>query len=338
MLRVALIGCGRIGKLHAQTIRHSAQATLACVHDAAQSVADELAALCGTRTAATTDEAIAASDAVLIASPTDTHADLIEASVAAGKPVFCEKPIDLDLARVDQCARKIAASGVPVQIGFNRRFDPGHRRVRDLYRDGHVGDLYQIIITSRDPAPPPPEYLARSGGLFRDMTIHDFDLARFLFDEEPTEVTAIGNALVDPAVATATPPDIDTAMILLRTASGRQCHINNCRRADYGYDQRVELHGSEGMLISGNRRPTEVAHYSRQSTSTAEPYWAFFAERYADSYQAELEAFFTVIEQGTQPEVGFDDGRRALLLAEAAVQSMRESRTIDVHELDAGSS
>lgn len=334
MLRVALIGCGRIGRLHAATIQRSARATLACVHDAVQAIADEVAAVHGIRAAATTEEAIASCDAVLIASPTDTHADLIEASVAAGRPVFCEKPIDLDLARVDQCARTIAGSSVPVQIGFNRRFDPGHRRLRDLLRAGHIGALYQIIITSRDPAPPPPEYVARSGGLFRDMTIHDFDLARFLLDEEPTEVTAIGNALVDPAIATATPPDIDTAMILLRTASGRQCHINNCRRADYGYDQRVELHGAEGMLISGNRRPTEVTHYSSQATGTAEPYWDFFTERYADSYAAELDAFFTAIEQRTAPEVGFDDGRRALLLAEAALRSMHEGRAVKVADLE----
>jgi myo-inositol 2-dehydrogenase/D-chiro-inositol 1-dehydrogenase len=271
-------------------------------------------------------------DAVLVATNTGTHADYIEKSVAAGKPVFCEKPIDLSLDRVNRCAEAVLSKGVPVQIGFNRRFDPGHRAAWRAARAGEIGELNQVIITSRDPGMPPRSYYEVAGGLFRDMTIHDFDLARFMLGEEPSEVFAIGGRLIDRGMMEAL-NDYDSAMVIMRTKSGKQCHINNSRTSTYGYDQRVELLGSAGMLISGNRKPHELRRFGAAQSEAAGPYLDFFIDRYREAFNAEIDAFVHCIETGDAPEVGFEDGRRALILAEAAMRSAVEGRFVSVSEI-----
>ena len=332
-MKFALIGCGRIGSMHADNIAANPRATLVSVYDVFGERASEVAARHSCKIAGSVEEILSddAVEAVLIASPTDTHADLLEAAAKAGKAVFCEKPIDLDLDRVNQCAAVIAACEVPIQIGFNRRFDPGHRAARQALEAGKIGELHQVIITSRDPEIPPRAYLETAGGLFRDMTIHDFDLARFMLGEEPEEVFAIAAPLGDPELGAAL-DEIDTAMIILRTASGKMCHINNSRSAVYGYDQRVELLGDSGMVISGNRRPHEARLYTATQAETAQPYFRFFIERYREAYIAELEAFIDAVEQGVPCEVGFEDGRRALMLAEAAYRSLQSGAMVKVEE------
>ena len=331
MLNIALLGCGRIGAMHAANIAAHPRAALAGVFDVVDAAAQAAAMRHGGRIFDSVEAVLAdpSVDAVLIATATDTHADLIEAATAAGKPVLCEKPIDLSLDRVKACAAEIAGRGVPIQLGFNRRFDPGHRALRDALAAGEIGDLHQLVITSRDPAMPPRAYYEAAGGLLRDMTIHDFDLARFLLPEEPVEVFAMAGALADPALM-AEIGDHDSAMILLRTASGVQCHINNARVAVYGYDQRVEALGRTGMLQSGNRRPHELLRYGAQGTETGAPYEFFFTERYGAAFAAQIDAFVDAIEAGRAPEVGFDDGMRALALAEAAYLSLRDARTVRV--------
>ena len=337
MLKIAVLGCGRIGRMHAANIAAHPSASLACVHDIVPEAARQVAEDLGVDHAASAEEVFASAsvDAVLVATATHTHADFIEQAVAAGKPILCEKPIDLSLERVNRCAAAIAGSTVPVQIGFNRRFDPGHRAARQAILDGQIGDLHQVVITSRDPEMPPRSYYESAGGLFRDMTIHDFDLARYMLGEEPVEVFAIGGRLIDPSMMNEL-DDHDSAMIVMRTASGRQCHINNSRSAVYGYDQRVELVGSAGMVISGNRKPHEMQRYHAGGSENAAPYLHFFIERYQEAFRAEIDAFVACVESGQAPEVGFEDGRKALLLAEAAMRSLGERRMVLLDEFARG--
>jgi myo-inositol 2-dehydrogenase/D-chiro-inositol 1-dehydrogenase len=334
-MRMAVIGCGRIGRMHAANIRLHPETDLAMVFDEHAPSAEATAAENGCAIAASADDVFASPDidAVLVASITATHADYIERAVAAGKPVLCEKPIDLDLDRVNSCAKRIAGSSVPVQIGFNRRFDPGHRAARDAVANGEIGMLHQVIITSRDPGMPPRSYYESAGGLLRDMTIHDFDLARFMLGDEPTEVMAVAGRLIDSALMDEL-DDHDTAMIILRTADGKQCHINNSRTSTYGYDQRVELLGSKGMVTSLNRKPHEARRYTGSAVEAATPYLDFFIERYHEAFMAELGAFARAVGDGAPPEVGFEDGRRALVLAEAAYRSIAERRSVMVSEFD----
>src|SRR5690606_36114646 len=230
MLGIAVLGCGRIGRVHAANIAAHPRARLTAVYDVSGDAAAEVAAIEGVPVAASAEEIFASPEtqAVLVATATETHADYIEAAVAAGKPILCEKPIDLSLERVERCAAAIAGTTVPVQLGFNRRFDPGHRAARDAVARGDIGELHQVIITSRDPGMPPRAYYEMAGGLLRDMTIHDFDLARYMLGEEPVEVFAVAGRLIDPALMDEL-DDHDTAMVVMRTASGRQCHINNSR-------------------------------------------------------------------------------------------------------------
>ncbi len=331
MIQIAVLGCGRIGRMHAANIAAHPRAGLAMVHDLHAPAAEAVAAEHGVATGSAEDAFGPGIDAVLVATATETHADFIERAVAAGKPILCEKPIDLDPARVARCAAAIAGTRVPVQIGFNRRFDPGHRAARDALRDGEIGALQQVVITSRDPAMPPRAYYAAAGGLLRDMTIHDFDLARFMLAEEPAEIFATAGRLTDPALMEEL-DDHDSAMIVMRTGSGRQCHINNARCAVYGYDQRVELLGDGGMLISGNRKPHEMRRYTAAQAEGAAPYEFFFAERYAEAFRAQLDAFFDSIETGAPVQASFEDGQRALLLAEAAYRSLREGRMVRIEE------
>jgi len=336
MLRVAVLGCGRIGQMHAANVARHARAELVAVFDVHRPSAEKVAEAQGVTAAASAAEVFASDkiDAVLIATATPTHADYIEMAVAAGKAVLCEKPIDLSLARVNACAAKIGDTKIPIQLGFNRRYDPGHSAARAAMLAGDIGDLHQVIITSRDPAIPPRAYLEAAGGLFRDMTIHDFDLARFMLGEEPTEVFAIANALIDPGLG-AELGEVDSAMFVLRTASGKQCHINNSRTAVYGYDQRVELMGSAGMLISDNRKPHEMRRFTSKTVEASEPYQFFFLERYLEAFMAEIDGFVDCVEKGAVPLASFEDGRRALILAEAAYISMRERRLVQVSQVTA---
>jgi len=266
-------------------------------------------------------------DAILIGSSTDTHLDLIDLAIAARKPVFCEKPLHLDLRRVDECVSSIQASGVPVFVGFNRRFDPSHRAVHDGVRDGDIGKVEMVVITSRDPAPPGADYIKVSGGIFRDMLIHDFDMARWLLGEEPIEVYATGSCLVDPEIAKL--GDLDTTMVVLRTESGALCHINTSRRATYGYDQRAEVFGSEGMLRSRNERLTKVERSGVDGTRQ-DPLLHFFPERYRDAYRLELDHFVRAIESGEPLLVTERDGRQALALADAALESSKTGQPVAV--------
>ncbi len=328
MLVFAQFGAGRIGAIHAANLAASGAARLAHVVDvnaaAAAALAQRHGALVSDTATALADPAVGA---VIIASSTDTHADLVIAAARAGKAIFCEKPIDLSLARVDEAIAAVRAAGVPMLVGFNRRFDPDFAELHRRIGVGAIGAVEQVVITSRDPGPPPLDYIRVSGGMFRDMTIHDFDMARWLLGEEPVEVFATGSALVDPAIAAA--GDIDSAMVLLRCASGRMAHINNSRRAAYGYDQRIEVHGSAGRLIAGNRVATTVEQADAAAVTTDKPLH-FFLQRYAEAYRIELAAFIDAVTHGTPMPVGAQDGRQALVLAEAALQSLRENRPVRV--------
>jgi len=328
-INFALFGAGRIGALHAANIAAShPRGRLSYVYDLNPAAAAAIAGKYGAEAAPSVDAALAdaAVDAVLIASPTNTHVELITASARAGKAILCEKPIDLDIELVERCRRDVAGTGVPIQIGFNRRYDRSHRAVRE----SDVGAVELLIITSRDPGLPPLPYLKVSGGMFRDMTIHDFDLARFILRDDPIEeVFATGSTLVDPALREL--GDVDTAMVIMRAASGALVHINNSRRAAYGYDQRVELFGAKGMVQSENLRSSTVTRYDAKATDAKEPLLNFFIERYQQSYLDELNDFIDAVANERQPSVGFDDGRCALLLANAAWESMRNAKSARVN-------
>jgi myo-inositol 2-dehydrogenase / D-chiro-inositol 1-dehydrogenase len=328
MLRFALLGAGRIGAMHAANIAANPRATLVAVYDVYRPAAERVAAAHDAKVASGVEAALADVDAVLIASSTDTHVELITAAAKAGRPILCEKPIDLDIRRVEQCRREIATRGVPVQIGFNRRYDPSHRAVRDAVRRGEIGPLELLVITSRDPSLAPMEYLKVSGGIYRDMTIHDFDLARFILGEEPTEVYATGSIKVEPALAEL--HDIDTAMVVMKAESGALVHINNSRRSVYGYDQRVEAFGAKGMVRSENRRATTLRRSTAGQTEAREPLLHFFIERYAQAYIDELNDFIDAVVQKRSPAVGFEDGRRALILADAAWEATRTGRAVTI--------
>lgn len=334
MIRIAVLGCGRIGAMHAANIAAHPKARLAAVQDINDAAAQAAAVATGARVMGTAAEVFASSDvdAVLIATATDTHADLLEQAIAAGKPVLCEKPIDLSLARVNRCAAIIGASKIPVQLGFVRRFDPGHKAVYDAVRAGDIGVLHQVVITSRDPGLAPEAYLKVSGGIFRDMTIHDFDMARFILGEEPETVFATGARLVAPALMEKL-GDFDTVTVVMQTASGKQAIITNSREAAYGYDQRVEAFGSKGMALSDNGRPHQMTLSGKGFSNHAAPLLDFFIERYREAFDAEIGAFVKAVESGQPPVVGFEDGRRALVLAEAALKSIAEGRAVKVSEV-----
>ncbi|MFT4235880.1 MAG: inositol 2-dehydrogenase [Microbacterium sp.] len=328
-LRFGLIGTGRIGRVHAANIAESADAELAVVADpfidGATSIADRFGG-----TASSSADAVFAPgvvDAVLIASPTPTHVDLIERAVDAGLPVLCEKPIDLDIARVDALRERVAASDVPVALGFNRRFDAAFAEVQRRVAAGEIGELEQLSIISRDPAAPTADYIAVSGGVFRDMTIHDFDMARF-FLPNIVSVSATASAVFDEGAAQH--GDYDTAVVTLRAASGATVSITNSRRAVYGYDQRLEAFGSAGMLQVANAPSSLVTSFTGEAVETASPYPPFFLERYAQAYRSELAAFIDAARGGASTPPTFEDGRAALLLADAATESAATGTTIAV--------
>ena len=331
MLRFGIIGTGRIGDMHARLVARQADAEVTCCHDLDAQAAERTAAAVGARTAARVEELVDAPDvdAVLIASATNTHVEFILRAAAAGKPVFCEKPIDVDMARVEACREQLGKTPVTVQIGFNRRFDPTHQAVQRAVAAGEIGPLELLVISSRDPGPPPPRAILQAcGGLFRDTTIHDMDMARFVMGEDPVEVFVMAANRVDPVFAEL--GDVDTAMIVMRAPSGALCHINNSRRTNYGYDQRVEAFGGRGMVRSNNLRPAEVSRHGEDGTGRREPLLHFFIERYRTAYEAEIRDFIRTVERGTAPSVGFEDGRRALLLAEAAIRSWQGNYPVTV--------
>lgn len=328
MMRIGLLGAGRIGRIHGLNVAARADARLVALADASAEAAASLAAATGAKVssidAILADKAI---DAVLICTPTDTHADLIEQAVSSGKAVFCEKPVDLDAARIRRCLEVVAKAGKPLMIGFNRRFDPNFATLRRRLHAGEVGAIEIVSVISRDPSPPPAEYVSRSGGLFRDMMIHDFDMARFLLGEEPVSVYAVGSSLVDPAIGKA--GDVDTAAVLMTTRSGRIAQISNSRRATYGYDQRIEVHGAGGMLRAGNIHETSV-EAATGNGFRADPVQNFFLERYAAAYRAELDAFIEAVKGGTAPSPSGLDGLKAQILADAATESRLSGKPVAV--------
>ncbi len=332
MVRFALFGCGRIGRVHADSIAVHPRAELVQVCDPVEPAARDLAAQYGAASGSDVDSVLADPrvDAVVVASPTPTHVDLLSRAVAAGKAVLCEKPIDLDLARVDACWQRIAEREHTVMVGFNRRFDPTFRVIRDRVAAGEIGRLEQLVITSRDPAPAPAGYIASSGGLFRDMTIHDLDMARY-FLGDVVEVQAMGANLIEPYIAEV--GDVDSAMVVLRGADGALCQITNSRRCAFGYDQRLEAFGERAMLSAANQLPTSVRRSDAERTEAAEPYLNFFLDRYTPAYRAELDHLVTAIEKGTQPSPGFADGRAALVLADAADESLRTGRAVRIESV-----
>jgi myo-inositol 2-dehydrogenase / D-chiro-inositol 1-dehydrogenase len=334
-LRVGVIGVGRIGRMHAELLaRQVPGAAVGAVYDAAGALAQDVGATLAVPVADTVDELLASPevDAVAICSSTDTHADLLVAAAAAGKAIFCEKPVSLDLAEVDRALAAVDAAGVPFQIGFNRRFDPAHQAVAEAVSTGAIGDIQLVRITSRDPAPPPVEYIKVSGGIFLDMTIHDFDMARYVTGSEVVEVYAKGAVRVDPAIGAA--GDVDTAVITLTHANGALTVIDNSRQAVYGYDQRVEAFGSGGMARSDNPAAHTATIATAAGTSGATlPY--FFLERYIPSYLREWEAFVGAVAAGAAPTVGTVDARAPLAIGLAAWRSVREGRPVAITEVDA---
>ncbi|NEH54366.1 inositol 2-dehydrogenase [Rhizobium leguminosarum] len=327
-VRFGLLGAGRIGKVHAKAVSGDANAKLVAVADAFPQAAEAIASGYGCEVR--TIEAIEAAkdiDAVVICTPTDTHADLIERFARAGKAIFCEKPIDLDVARVKACIKVVEETGAKLMVGFNRRFDPHFMAVRKVIDDGKIGDVEMVTITSRDPGAPPVDYIKRSGGIFRDMTIHDFDMARFLLGEEPVSVLATAAVLVDKAIGEA--GDYDSVSVILQTKSGKQAVISNSRRATYGYDQRIEVHGSRGLVSAENQRPLSI-EVANGDGYTRPPLHDFFMTRYTEAYANEIAGFIAAIEKGSKISPSGADGLAALALADAAVQSVKEGKLIKI--------
>jgi myo-inositol 2-dehydrogenase/D-chiro-inositol 1-dehydrogenase len=326
MISMGLLGCGRIGQVHARSLARIGRARLTALADASHGAAQALAGASGAEIRSAEDIVSAPDiDAVIVATPTTLHYEQIHALARAGKAIFCEKPIDLSAERAAECMAVVEEAGVPFLTGFNRRFDPQFARLKADLDAGAIGRTELVIVTSRDPAPPPASYIAQSGGLFRDMTIHDFDMARFLLGEEPVEVFASGSCLVDPEIGEA--GDIDTAAVTLKTASGKMCQINNSRRAVYGYDQRIEVHGSEGMLQAANQPEHLVTRATAQGYTGAVSQH-FFLERYEAAYLAEMEAFLSALETGLAPSPGIRDGVAAQRLADAATLSLGSGEVV----------
>lgn len=325
MLNVGILGAGRIGKVHGATLQAMTNARAVAVSDFVPEAAEALARTLGAKVASSDDIlADPAIDAVVICTPTTTHYDIIQAAAAHGKAIFCEKPVDLSVDRIRDCLAVVAKAGVPFMTAFNRRFDPSFALLQKQIADQVIGDVEIVTILSRDPAPPPIDYVRTSGGIFRDMMIHDLDMARFLLGEDPVELTAAASCLVDPQIGAA--GDFDTAVVTLKTASGKLCQISNSRRATYGYDQRIEVHGSKGMLRAANvpEHSVELATGAGFQTAPTQP---FFLERYAAAYRAEMAHFVDCIARGDAVTPTGEDGLKAQLLADAADAAARDGRT-----------
>lgn len=329
IFRIGLIGTGRIGLVHAGSIADTKGAELTWVCDPFIEGAERISAQFGGKITKNPEDVFASGevDVVVVASPTSTHVDLISAAIDAGVHVLCEKPIDLDIVRVDALRAKVAAAKTSVALGFNRRFDPQFEEIHTRVAAGDIGTLEQLTIISRDPSPAPQAYIAVSGGIFRDMTIHDFDMARY-FIPNIVEVTAVGaNSFSDYIKKEG---DYDSAVVTLRGANNELINIINSRHSSYGYDQRLEAFGSEGMLYAQNVAETTVAKYGKAGVEARKPYLEFFLDRYAISYRRELGLFLDGIRSGNQINPNFEDGRAALVLANAALESAHTGKTIDV--------
>ena len=328
MTDVALFGAGRIGKIHAGNLVRQPGVRLKYVVDVNATAAAELAAKYGAQVGSAEQVfGDAGVKAVVIGSSTDTHAELIQRAAAAKKAIFCEKPVDLSLERARDCARGVAKAGVICLIGFQRRYDPTFAALKDRLAAGEIGEPEMLLVTSRDPGPPPVDYIKVSGGIFKDMLIHDFDIFRWILGDEAATVHATGSCLTDPAIATA--GDIDSTAVTIRTRRGRLAQINTSRRAAYGYDQRFEVLGSKGMLQAGNHKPTEVTAATGESVSLDKPEH-FFLERYRIAYANEMAHFFAALSDGTPVITTIQDGLKALELADAANRSWREKRVIEL--------
>jgi myo-inositol 2-dehydrogenase / D-chiro-inositol 1-dehydrogenase len=326
MTEVALFGAGRIGKIHAGNLVRQPGVKLKYVVDVDAEAASALARQHDAKVAdGDTVFGDATVKAVVIASSTDTHADLILRGAAAGKAIFCEKPVDLALDRAKTCAQAVAKAGVPCLIGFQRRYDPTFSALKARVDAGEIGAPEMLVVTSRDPGAPPADYLKRSGGIFKDMLIHDFDVFRWILDDEADTVYATGSVLTDPSIAAV--GDIDATAVTIRTKKGRLAQINTIRRAAYGYDQRFEVIGAKGMLQAGNHKPTEVVAWNANAIAADKPEH-FFLERYRAAYAAEMAHFFDALAKGTAIRTSIDDGVKALALAEAATTSWREKRIV----------
>jgi len=334
-INVGIIGAGRIGKLHAENIANSIpQARLVAIADVNMTSAIEAWAKGLGIEKVFKDPADLIADksiqAVLICSSTDTHADFVVKLAQAGKHIFCEKPVDLSVAKVNAALAAVKKAGVKLQVGFNRRFDHNFRKVRDLVESGAVGTPQIIKITSRDPAPPPPAYVAVSGGIFLDMSIHDFDMARFQAGSEVVEVYAAGAVLIDEAIGKA--GDVDTAIITLKFANGALGVIDNSRKASYGYDQRVEVFGSKGSAEAVNDTPNTVRFSNEDGVSGEKPLY-FFLERYKEAFIAEMRAFLDALSSGKSCPVTGEDGLQDLLVGLAAKKSLAEGRPVKLSEI-----
>ena len=328
MKNVAIFGAGRIGRIHAANLAALPGVTLKYVCDPVGENAAQLAAQLGARVA--TPEAVFADpdiDVIAVASPTDTHSDLIGRAAVARKHIFCEKPIDLSVARAEACAQAVKDAGIACMIGFQRRFDPTFNEARERLVRGEIGVPEMLVVTSRDPGAPPAQYLKGSGGIFRDMLIHDFDVFRWILDDEAVSVYATASVLTDPNVGEA--GDADTTAVTIRTRKGRLCQINTSRRAAYGYDQRFEVLGSAGMLQAHNHRPTEVESWTAKGVSAGLPE-SFFLERYRAAYASEMAHFVEAIREGKPVRTTVADGLKALELSEAAEISWREKRIVEL--------
>ena len=330
MLRVAIIGAGRIGKVHAQAIASHPRAELVVVSDPFGTAAEDLAAAHGARAVKDADEVFAADDvdAVIIGSPTPLHAQQVLAATRAGKAVLCEKPVASSVAEARELEAELATfDHPPVMVGFQRRYDPSIKKARDLVADGEIGRVEQMTIQSRDPAAPPASYIAQSGGIFKDCTIHDFDQARF-FMGDIVEVTAFGQQNIAELADTG---DFDGAVVVLRSADGAIASITNNRHCAAGYDQRMEVHGEKGSLFVDNLRPTSVTVNKLDYSAAKDPYLDYFLERYADAYRDELTAFIDAINEGADVSPDVADGITALVLAEAAEESARSGRPVKIN-------
>lgn len=330
-MKIALLGAGRIGRVHARAISDHPTAQLASVSDAFPATAESLASEYGVPVLSA-DDVFSSDDidGVLIASSTPTHSDFLERAARSGKAVLCEKPIDLDLVRTRNCLAVLEEHPVTCALGFNRRHDPQFSALKSAMDSGRIGKLEMITITSRDPEPPPAEYIAASGGIFRDMSIHDLDMAAWLLGEPVTEVTVSGSCLVDPAIGEA--GDLDSVLINLKSASGKLVNISNSRRACYGYDQRIEVFGSKGMLEARNETDTRLRFTGAEGVVDERPQW-FFLERYSRAYAQEVADFVAAWQDNRAPLAGAQDGLAALELAEAALISYREGRRVLLSEI-----
>lgn len=333
-VRIGVIGAGRIGQVHTENLAYRIpEATVSAIADVNLAMAQKVAgqykipAVTHDYHEVLRDRNI---DAVLVCSSTDTHAQIVEEAAAANKHIFCEKPIDLTLAKIDRALAAVKRAGVKLQVGFNRRFDSNAAAIREQIAAGKVGQVHVVRITSRDPAPPPLEYIRVSGGMFLDMTIHDFDMARFLAGSEVTEVYALGANLVDPQIGAA--GDVDTAVITLRFANGALGVIDNSRKAVFGYDQRMEVFGSGGALEAGNKTPHAVILSDNDGVHGAKPLY-FFMQRYTESFLNEMHAFIDAVRDGKPTPVTGDDGRMAVVIGLAALKSYKENRPVQVTEI-----